>query len=260
VRGLKGKKAIVTGAASGLGLAIVKEFLTQGVDVVCADCNYEKLLQINDELKEFGNGDIYVLKVDVTNEKSVKEMVRYVEKIFENIDILVNSAGIIKLISIYDMTLSEWQKIIDVNLTGTFLCCKYVSKIMKTKKSGKIINISSKSGKKGSADLTGYCASKFGIIGLTQSLAYELAPFNINVNAVCPGVIYTPIWGKLIKQYVKRERISEKEMWNRILKKIPLGRLCKPEDVVNLVLFLASDKADYMTGQALNITGGTEMR
>ncbi|GAG90334.1 unnamed protein product, partial [marine sediment metagenome] len=182
---------------------------------------------------------------------------QYVVKKLGVIDILVNNAAISRIIPFLDTSEKLWDRIMEVNLKGAFLCCKAVIPGMIKKGGGKIINMSSQSGKRGSAWHAAYCVSKFGIIGLTQSLALELAPYKINVNAVCPGVVFTPLWEEQASNHARRRGIDEKQVKEDLIKKIPLGRLGTPEEVANLVLFLASSRSDYMTGQAINLSGGS---
>jgi sorbitol-6-phosphate 2-dehydrogenase len=154
-----------------------------------------------------------------------------------------------------------WRKMIDINLTGYFLCAKAVAPVMKKRKKGNIIQINSKSGKKGSFHNSAYASSKFGAIGLTQSIALDLAPYNIRVNSICPGdMLDSPLWvDSLYKQYAKKWKITEKQVREKYEKQVPLGRGCRYDDVTNTIVFLASDQASYITGQAINVSGGVIM-
>jgi sorbitol-6-phosphate 2-dehydrogenase len=187
-------------------------------------------------------------------EKTVKE--------FSHLDIVVSNAGILKSYELTDFPEEDWRRVIEVNLVGYFLLAKEVAKIMKKQKSGVIIQINSKSGKKGSYWNSAYAASKFAGIGLTQSIALDLAPYDIRVNAVCPGnLLDSPLWvNSLYEQYARKWGISKEEVRKKYENGVPLGRGCQYEDVANVVVFLASDEASYMTGQAINVTGGEEMR
>jgi NAD(P)-dependent dehydrogenase (short-subunit alcohol dehydrogenase family) len=198
------------------------------------------------------------ITADITKNQDVNRMVETTLIKFGKIDILVNNAGLSqKRIPIIDTDEELWQKIITTNLTGPFLCSKAVAKVMIEQRGGKIINISSTAGRQGSPGTAPYSCSKFGLIGLTQVLAQELAPYKINVNAICPG----PITTDLMKV------ISPSSSYNAALEKltvefsplIPLGRLGTPEDVANVVAFLASSESDYLTGQAINVSGGRIM-
>ncbi|MCB0021740.1 MAG: SDR family oxidoreductase, partial [Caldilinea sp.] len=181
---------------------------------------------------------------------------------FGRLDILVANAGVVRSSPVDEMSLRDWKLVMDVNLTGYFLCAKYAAAVMKRQKSGVIIQINSKSGKKGSFKNGAYAASKFGGIGLTQSIALELAEYGVRVNAICPGnLLDSPLWvGSLYEQYSKRLGVSEEEVRQRYIDQVPMRRGCTYEDVTNVLVFLASDQSSYMTGQAINVTGGQEMR
>jgi sorbitol-6-phosphate 2-dehydrogenase len=179
---------------------------------------------------------------------------------FGNVDILVNNAGIVQPAFITDLTEENWDRTMRVNLKSMFLCSKAVAPIMMEQQFGKIVNVSSRSGKRGGLWLTAYCASKFGTIGFTQSLAMDLAPYGINVNAICPGPVYTPLWDNVLKEaYAKKQNLDVEEVKDYYISKVPLGREVTLEEIGNIVVFLCSDESNYMTGQAINITGGQEM-
>jgi len=202
------------------------------------------------------------IEVDVTKSEDVKKMVDETVKKFGRIDILVSNAGILKAFEITEFPEDIWRKVIDVNLVGYFICAKEVAKVMKGQKSGVIIQINSKSGKKGSFWNSAYASSKFGAIGLTQSIALDLAPYGVRVNAICPGnLLDSPLWmDSLYEQYSCKWGISKEEVRKKYEEQVPLGRGCTYDDVCNVLVFLASDEASYMTGQAINVTGGQEMR
>ena len=191
-------------------------------------------------------------------EKAVAEVVHA----FGRLDILVSNAGILKAGEITDMPVETWKRVIDVNLTGYFISAKAAARQMRKQRAGSIVQINSKSGKKGSFQNSAYAASKFGGIGLTQSIALDLAPYGIRVNSVCPGnLLDSPLWqDSLYEQYAKKLGLTKEEVRKKYLDQVPLGRGCDYSDVANVVVFLASDKASYMTGQAINVTGGQEMR
>jgi sorbitol-6-phosphate 2-dehydrogenase len=201
------------------------------------------------------------LRVDVTDETLVEEMVRRTVDEFGRLDIMIANAGILVSGDIADLSAADWRQVIEVNLTGYFLCAKHSARTMMQQRSGVILQINSKSGKRGSYRNSAYAASKFGGIGLTQSLALELAPYNVRVNAICPGnILDSPLWvNNLYEQFSQRWQISEEEVRQRYIAQVPLGRGCTYDDVANVVVFLASDQASYMTGQAINVTGGQEM-
>ncbi len=256
---LKDKVAIVTGSASGIGKGIALRFADEGAHVACFDLNQEGARDTAQEIKNKGREALH-FKVDVTNSKEVAEAVKKTFEHFGRIDILVNSAGIIRAHFITDVPEEIWDAIINVNLKGTFLCIREVARYMIQQKSGKIISISSKSGKTGGLWLGAYCASKFGIIGLTQSVSRDLAPYKINVNAICPGNVFsTPMWDLLDKEYSRKLGVPPEQVRKLYVEKVPLGRECTVEDVANVAVFLASSYSDYMTGQAINVTGGQEV-
>ena len=181
---------------------------------------------------------------------------------FGRVDILVANAAVLLAAPIEDFERDQWQTVIDVNLVGYFLCAKHTARLMKRQGSGSIIQINSKSGKKGSYKNSAYAASKFGGIGLTQSIALDLAEYGVRVNAVCPGnLLDSPLWvDSLYKQYAKKWGITEEEVRQKYVDQVPMKRGCTYEDVTNVVVFLASEQSSYMTGQAINVTGGQEMR
>ena len=256
----KDKVAFVTGAGQGIGEGLALRFAQEGCDVAPVDIVEENVQRTAKKIEEFGRAAL-PLKVDVTKSSEVDEAVKKVIDRFGKIDICINCAGILKAHFIAEFPEETWRRIIDVNLTGYFLVMKAVSAEMVKRKYGKIINLSSKSGKKGSLWNSAYCASKFGIIGLSQSAALDLAPYNINVNVICPGNVYsTPLWDKLDKEYSKKLGMPPEEVRKKYIEKVPLGRECKMEDVANVAVFLACDESAYMTGQAINVTGGQEMR
>lgn len=254
---LEGQVAIVTGAAQGLGEALAQRLDKEGCKVVVADINLEKAQQVAGTLT-----DAIAVKVDVTNEEDVENMVKAAVDKYGKLDLLVANAGILIAKPVVEFTASEWKKVIDVNLFGYFLCARAAAKAMIPNRKGNIIQINSKSGKKGSYKNSAYASSKFGGIGLTQSLALELAEYNIRVNAICPGnLLDSPLWvNSLYEQYARNQGITVEEVRQKYLGQVPLGRGCTYEDVANVMVFLASDESSYMTGQAINVTGGQEMR
>jgi len=252
------KIAIVTGASKGIGRAIAIAFAKEGANVVV---NYFKSEDdANDVVKEInalGRAAVPV-RADVSKIDEVKAMVKRTIDQFGRIDMLVNNAGVSTMGPLVDLTERDWDYNMDVNAKGVFLCCQAVARHMIGQRYGKIINISSAAGKTGARFLSHYCASKFAVIGLTQSLALELAPYRINVNAVCPGYVETDMQSRELVWEAKLRGISSEEVKRGYLGSVPLGRLGKPEDVAKIVVFLASAQSDYMTGQAINVTGGIE--
>ena len=258
---LKDKVAIVTGAGGGIGRAIATAFAEEGAHLTICDIDSLGLEKVSEELKA-RNFNVLPLKVDVTKDIDVKQMTQSTLDKFGAIDILVNNAGIIMVDYVVDMKEEDWDAVISANLKSVFLCCRAVAPHMIQRKSGKIINIASQAGKRGGGGGTAhYTASKFGVIGLTQCLAHELAQFNINVNAICPGIILTRMWRDILApRHGKRMGITAEEAWKKITtEQIPLRRPQQPSDVAKLAVFLASNEAENITGQSINVGGGSVM-
>ena len=252
---LKDRVAIITGAAGGIGKVIAEAFATEGAKVAIADINLDAAEKT---AQEIGNSAI-AIKVDVSNKPSVEKMVEVVEKILGPPDILVNNAGVSYIVPFLECSQELWDKTIDINLKGTFNCSQAAIGRMMPRQKGVIINMSSQSGKSGNSQYAAYCASKFGIIGLTQSLAMEFAGEGIRVNALCPGVVFTPLWDQMITAYAEKRHMKPEEVKPYFESKIPMGRLCTEKDVADTAVFIASDKASYITGQSINISGGSVM-
>src|SRR5436190_4330580 len=262
-RRLEKRVAIVTGAAQGLGEAIAHRLAAEGgAAVTIADINGEKAQATEQEIAADHKCRTLGIRVDVTKTEDAQMMVARTRETFGSVDILVSNAGILKAHDITEFPVDEWRQVMEVNLFGYFLCAQAAARVMVEQKAGVIIQINSKSGKKGSFRNSAYSASKFGGIGLTQSLALDLAPHGIRVNAVCPGnLLDGTLWqDSLYEQYAKNQGLTVEEVRQKYESQVPLGRGCTYEDVCNVVTFLCSDEASYMTGQAINVTGGQEMR
>jgi sorbitol-6-phosphate 2-dehydrogenase len=261
-KALQGKIALVTGGAQGLGAAICQRLAHEGAHVVVADLNLAGAEQTAAAVQAETGQRAIAVGVDVTDETQVEAMVQRAMDEFGRLDILVSNAGILIAEAVDEFPAAKWQAVINVNLVGYFLCAKHAARVMKDQRSGAIIQVNSKSGKKGSYKNSAYAASKFGGIGLTQSIALELAEYGVRVNAVCPGnLLDSPLWvDSLYAQYAKKWGITEAEVRQRYIDQVPMRRGCTYEDVTNVIVFLASDQAGYMTGQAINVTGGQEMR
>jgi len=259
---LQDQIAIVTGGAQGLGEAICHRLAREGAHVVVADLNLEGAERVVADIMAQTDRRVVAVEADVTDEDQVAAMVNRTVQEFGRLDILVSNAGILIAEAVDEFPADKWRAVINVNLFGYFLCAKHAARVMKMQRSGVIIQINSKSGKKGSYKNSAYAASKFGSIGLTQSIALELAEYNVRVNAVCPGnLLDSPLWANsLYKQYAKKWGVTEEQVRQRYIDQAPMRRGCTYDDVCNVVVFLASDQASYMTGQAINVTGGQEMR
>lgn len=241
---LEGKTAVVTGASRGLGKAMAIGLANAGADVVVADIlDTSKTVS---EIKEH-NRDAFGLKVDVSKKSDVESMVEEILEKFRNIDVLVNNAGILRTGNAEVLNKEDWDKVLQINLTGQFLCAQAVGRQMMKQKSGSIINIASIAGLGGYASSVPYSASKAGVILMTKTLAVEWGKHNIRVNAICPGVFATDMTDTYLK---------DKQFKDMIQNKVPLGRHAKPDELVGTVIYLASKASDYVTGHALVIDGG----
>jgi len=244
---LEGKVALVTGAAQGIGRAIALLLAQNGADIVVSDINLDKAEETAREVEGMGRRTLAV-RVDVSRLEEVEKMVQTVLDRFGQIDILINNAGIARDKLILRMTEQDWDAVLGVNLKGTFNCTKAVVRHMSKQRSGKIVSIASVVGEMGNAGQANYSASKAGVIGFTKTMAREFAQRGINVNAVAPGYIETPMTDALPEK--AREELK---------RLIPLDRLGRPEDVAEAVLFLVSESSNYITGQVLNVNGGIYM-
>jgi NAD(P)-dependent dehydrogenase (short-subunit alcohol dehydrogenase family) len=250
--------ALVTGAAGAIGKGIALRLLQEGAKVFITDLDQSRLDAVCSELGPNCQG----LAADVTVHEQVQRVVQAALGAFGGrIDVLVNVAGTVgQGGKVEELSVENWDFVFDVNCKGTFLFVKEVVPVMKRQGGGSIVNFSSKSGKTGSALMSAYSAAKGAIIGFTQALAYELAKDKIRVNCVCPGITEaTGVWSNVSTDYVKSMNLPMDQVVKTFTSKVPLGRLARIEDVVNMTCYLASDRADYMTGQAINITGGREM-
>lgn len=241
---LKNKRIIVTGASGGIGNSIVEKLNACGAKVLASGTKAEKLEELKSKFS-----DIKILRFDISKSDKIEEFIENATNELEgNLDCIVNNAGITQDNLAIRMSLDEWKKVIDVNLTSTFLLSKFSIKKMLKNKSGKIINITSVVGHTGNLGQTNYTASKAGIIAMSKSLAIEYAKKNINVNCISPGFIKTAMTEKIDDKF--------KEI---ILSKIPSARLGRPEDIANAVLFLASDQSNYINGETIHVNGGMYM-
>jgi len=247
---LNGKVVIVTGGGSGIGRGVALRFAQEGAGLVIADVNVlaagETVAMIN-MIKDIG-GDAIATQTDVSCKAEVDSMVSRALKCFGQIDILVNNAGVSGEIPFLDMDEAEWDRVLAVNLKGAFLCGQAVARVMvQAGTRGKIVNIASVNAKVAGAGLAHYCSSKGGLCMLTKVMALELAPYKINVNAVAPGIIETPLTASSLEDPGRRQTL---------MTHVPWGRVGQPRDVANAVLFLTSDQADYITGTTLFADGG----
>jgi NAD(P)-dependent dehydrogenase (short-subunit alcohol dehydrogenase family) len=263
VYNLDGQVAIVTGAANGIGRAIALRLAKEGAQIVAADLDGKGADHLVQEIISSGQHGLAV-QMDVSIEKDVERMLKAALDKFGQIDVLVNNAGVGTTGLIINHTVDDWETSMRVNLKGTFLCSRAVAKEMIPRKKGRIVNIASISGKQGEEFIGGYSASKFGVIGLTQVLAKELARYQITVNAVCPGYLWTPMWESLANWFKESfpslaDKSPQEIFENRVKSVTPLRRPQTPEDIASLVAFLVSEEARNITGQAINVDGGAVM-
>jgi 3-oxoacyl-[acyl-carrier protein] reductase len=244
---LKDKVAFVTGGAQGIGRTISEELARAGAHVVLGDVNLEGA-QATAEAINISGGSASAVKIDVSNATEVREVFDFIIKDKKPVDILVNNAGITRDGLMVRMKESDWDLVLDINLKGSFLCSQQAAKQMMKQKSGAIVNIASIVGVMGNFGQANYSASKAGVIGLTKTLAREVASRGIRVNAIAPGFIDTEM-----------TRVLDEEVRQKLIEQIPLARLGLPEDVARCVNFLVSDKSSYITGQVINLNGGMLM-
>ena len=263
---MQGNVVMVTGGASGIGRGICMVMAERGADVAVADIHLEAAGKVAGELAGYGHR-AEAFQVDVTKSAELEEVVKAVVAGFGRIDVLVNAAGVIGAPGFEETTTSreeDWDLTFDVNVKGTVLASEAVATHMKERRAGKIINIASQAGRGGMAGGGAYGASKAAVIHLTQSSALDLAPYDINVNAICPGTIWTPMWARIAER-TRRNDPSKRHLTTRqifeeaIEARCPLKREQTPEDMGKAAAFLASDDARNITGQALNVNGGTRM-
>lgn len=252
---LKDKVALVTGAASGIGRATALLFGQEGARVMCADLNGEGAERVARQIADAG-GQAAAIQVDVCREADAQRMVRETVERWGRLDVLFNNAGLEFALPVAQVPEGEWDRLIDVNLKGVFLGCKYAIPQMVRQGGGAIVNTASVAGLRGVAWLSTYCASKGGVVLLTKALALEWARQNVRVNAVCPGVIRTAMVEAAIQRGEQVFGESQKDAWQRLGEGHPMGRIGEPEEVARAVLFLASDEASFITGAALPVDGG----
>ena len=251
----KNKVVLITGAGSGIGEECAKEFSKCGATVVICDNKEERVKKVKEEIIKSG-GHAIACKVDVTDYKMVEKLVNFINDKLEKIDIVVNSAGICKLIPIDEMPIETVDALIDINLKGTIYMCKALTPILKKQNFGKIINMSSIAGRICNSGSNVYATTKAGIMAITSSMARELAPYNINVNSVLPGIVRTNMWEGILDDFTKKDDSIREETFKQSTDAIPLKRPQTVEDIAAMVLFLASDEAKNITAQNIAVDGG----
>jgi sorbitol-6-phosphate 2-dehydrogenase len=265
---LQDKVAIITGGAQGLGQAISQRLSREGCSLIIADVNEKGVSETAAAIAKETGRRVIGVKVDVTQETDVKALFDRAVQEFGRVDVVVSNAAILIAEPIADADAEKWRAVMNVNLFGYFLITKHACRVMKPQKGGSIININSKSGKKGSSANSAYAASKFGGVGHTQSVALEMAPFHVRCNAICPGnLLDSPLWTHpekgLFVQYLRAGKVAGaknvEDVRQAYMNQVPMKRGCSYEDVCNAVVFLASEQSSYITGIALSVTGGQEM-
>jgi NAD(P)-dependent dehydrogenase (short-subunit alcohol dehydrogenase family) len=256
---LDGVTAIVTGGAHGIGSGIVTVLAGDGARVAITDLDEAGAREAAERIVERG-GKAIGIGHDVASASSCAEVVARTKEAFGDVHVLVNNAGISQRIPFREIDESAWDRMLDVNLKGVYLMTRAVLDDMIERGSGRIVNVASLVGKAGSLALfSHYVASKFGVVGLTQSLARELAQHGVLVNSVCPGVVRTPLWEPMLRESAEDQGISVDEAWRQIVDPIPMGIPQDPEDIGYAVAFLASERARYITGESINVNGGQLM-
>ncbi len=250
---LSGRVALITGAGSGIGLGIARVLARHGAELVLSDLDEARVSEAAQEL------GATALQHDVTSWVSSRRAVEDTIARHGHLDVLVNNAGVSKSVPFHELDEAEWDRVHNVNVKGVFLTTRAVVPHMMARRAGSIISISSMVGKEAIPLFVHYSASKFAVIGMTQGLAKEMAPYDVRVNAVCPGVVRTPLWEPLLNQLAENKGITRDEAWQEFVDPIPLGRPQEPEDIGEAVAFLASDRARNMTGQGINVTGGMQL-
>jgi meso-butanediol dehydrogenase / (S,S)-butanediol dehydrogenase / diacetyl reductase len=255
---LLGKSAIVTGAGRGIGKATALRFAREGADVLVPDLDVGASQQTAKEIQALGRRGV-PMQMDVSRLADIHRMVEAAMREFAKIDILVNNAGITRVRDLMKLTEAEWDRTLAINAKAVFFCLQAVAREMIERRSGVILNACSISGRAGKPMLVDYCASKFAVVGITQSAALALAKHGIRVNAVAPGIVDTDMWDQIDREWGALEGKAPGEMKRTRVAAVPLGRIETPEDVASLYAFLASDEASYITGQTYNVCGGLQL-
>ncbi len=256
---LIGKAAIVTGAGRGIGHAMALRLAQEGADVAIVDINQESAEETAHEIRALNRRSL-ALSVDLSRIDLIAAMIDEVVAGFGRLDIIINNAGRVEIKPFLDVTEKEWDQTIDLNLKGTYFCIQAAARQMiKQGAGGRIINMSSVSGRHGRADSSAYAASKMGIISVTQSAALALAKYNILVNAICPGIVPTPMWDQIDDDRARLFGYEKGTARAALVETVPLKRAAEAEEIAATAAFLASDDSSFITGQAINVDGGMEM-
>lgn len=255
---LEGKNALVTGGGGGMGKCTAMLLAEAGANVMISDLNIDTAASAAEEISAKHGVKTAFCKCNVANKDEVEQMVKATVSQFGCIDVLNHIAGVSKKLDFLEITEAEYDTMMDINAKGTFFVDQAVLRVMIPNRRGKIVNMSSQSGKYGYPTNVSYTASKFAVTGLTQSIAQYAAPYNINVNCVCPGIVYTPIWEQILND-IRANGGDADAYWSMRIEGFPLKRPQTMEDIARMFLYLSSSFADNMTGQSINITGGRIM-
>jgi meso-butanediol dehydrogenase/(S,S)-butanediol dehydrogenase/diacetyl reductase len=253
--GLEGTVVLVTGAGRGIGRQIALRLAGNGADVAVADVNADAVEETAQAVESLGRKSV-ALTVDLADPAAAEALPRRALDQLGRLDTLVNNAAIGDPRSLWELEPEHWDRVYQVNVKGTFFCLRGAARIMREAQGGKIVNLASSAGKLGSPNHLHYAATKAAVINITHSAASALAPYGINVNCVCPGIVETTLWDQAARVYAELSGKPIDEVVRERVAKTPLGRAAQPDDVAGVVAFLVSSDADYMTGQALNVTGG----
>ncbi len=255
---LRGKVALVTGAGRGIGREVALQLAQAGADLACLDIDPDAASETAARAQVHRVRAI-PLAVDLAAVPAIEPAVARVVGAMGRIDVLVSCAGVMQTKPLLDLTERDWNRILDVNLRGLFFCMQAAGRRMVEQKSGAIVNISSMAGRTGRPLAAHYCASKFGVIAVTRSAALAFAPYGVRVNAVCPGITDTPMWEQIDAERAELLGLPRGEPRAQFVRTVPLGRIATPDEIARVVVFLCSDAAAYVTGQAINVDGGLEM-
>jgi len=258
MREFEGRVTLVTGAGSGIGRAVASEFARSGARVVVTDVSLEAVEETA-RLVARGGAEAVVRRMDVTSDADVRATVADLSASVGPVAILVNCAGVSSMAPFLQLTEEEWDRNMDVNAKGVFLVTREVMRSMVERRAGCVVSIASAAAKEGTPFLAHYSASKWAVVGFTQSVAREVAPFGVRVNAVCPGCVRTPMQDREIVWEGRLRGMEPEDVRRSYIAHTPLGRLCEPQDVADAIHFLCSERARFMTGQAINVTGGIVM-
>jgi NAD(P)-dependent dehydrogenase (short-subunit alcohol dehydrogenase family) len=255
MREFEGRVTLVTGAGSGIGRVVAREFARSGAQVIVTDVALEGAQETAEEIGRLG-AEAVVRCMDVTSDAEVTATVAELSAAVGSITLLINCAGVSSMAPFLELTEQDWDMNMNVNAKGVFLVTREVMRSMVAHREGCVVSIASAAGKEGTSLLAHYSASKWAVLGLTQSVAREVARFGVRVNAVCPGCVRTPMQDREVIWEGALRGMDPEDVRQNYIDHTPLGRLCEPEDVADVIHFLCSDKARFMTGQAVNVTGG----